>query len=378
MKIVAMIPARLGSKRVIKKNLRLLNGKPLISYITESAKKSNAFDEIYINSESEIFKVIADKHGVLFYKRDDTYATDLTNNEDFLTDFLENIKCDYLVQLLPTSPLISYKEIKTFVDQLTCGKCDTLVSVNNHEIACLYEDKPINFSMTETHKSSQTMTPIKSYSTVLMGWKRATYLENIKNIACGYHGGKGETEYFEIKGLSNIDIDNEEDFLLAEVAMQLREGNYQFEKLYFDELKEEHIEVDVPTILQKDGVMHNDFSNENSTINKMSNLLKDTPKNSSWSKRLINTESNSMTLIGQLPGEGNRLHYHPNWNEWWYIIQGSWKFEIEGEEKILTENDIVFIEKGKRHRITAVGDKIAVRMAVSRADVEHIYPENNE
>ena len=375
MKIVAMIPARLGSKRVIKKNLRLLNGKPLISYITESAINSNAFDEIYINSESEIFKVIADQHGVLFYKRDDRYATDLTNNEDFLTDFLENIKCDYLVQLLPTSPLINNKEIKAFVDQLTCGKCDTLVSVNNHQIACLYEGNPINFSMTETHKSSQTMTPIKSYSTVLMGWKRTTYLENIKNIACGYHGGKGETEYFEIKGLSNIDIDNEEDFQLAEVAMQLREGSYQFEKLYFDEMNEEHIEVDVPTILQKDGVMLNDFSNENSSINKLSNLLIDAPKDSSWSKRLINTESNSMTLIGQLPGEGNRLHYHPNWHEWWYIVQGSWKFEIEGEEKILTENDIVFIEKGKRHRITAVGDKIAVRMAVSRADVEHVYPE---
>ena len=104
MKIVAMIPARLGSKRVIKKNLRLLNGKPLISYITESAINSNAFDEIYINSESEIFKVIADQHGVLFYKRDDRYASELANNEDFLTDFLENIKCDYLVQLLPTSP----------------------------------------------------------------------------------------------------------------------------------------------------------------------------------------------------------------------------------------------------------------------------------
>ena len=69
MKIVAMIPARLGSKRIINKNLRLLNGKPLISYIVESAKKSNAFDDIYINSESEIFKEIADQHGVMFYKR---------------------------------------------------------------------------------------------------------------------------------------------------------------------------------------------------------------------------------------------------------------------------------------------------------------------
>ena len=62
MKIVAMIPARLGSKRVIKKNLRLLNGKPLISYITESAINSNAFDEIYINSESEIIDSIVELH----------------------------------------------------------------------------------------------------------------------------------------------------------------------------------------------------------------------------------------------------------------------------------------------------------------------------
>ena len=68
--------------------------------------------------------------------------------------------------------------------------------------------------MTETHKSSQTMTPIKSYSTVLMGWKRTTYLENIETLNCGYHGGKGKTEYFELKGLANIDIDNEEDFRL--------------------------------------------------------------------------------------------------------------------------------------------------------------------
>ena len=378
MKIVAMIPARLGSKRIINKNLRLLNGKPLISYIVESAKKSNAFDDIYINSESEIFKEIADQHGVMFYKRNDSLATDSANNEDFLTDFLENIKCDYLIQLLPTSPLVNNDEIKSFVEQLQDGECDTLVSVKNHEIACMYRGNPINFSLTETHKSSQTMTPIQSYTTVLMGWKRKMYLENIKNLGCGYHGGKGKTEYFELKGLANIDIDNEEDFQLAEVAIKLRDGNQKFKKLYYDEMMFSRIEVDVPSILQNDGVMLNDFKNENKIINNLDNLLNNTPQDSSWSKRLINTESNSMTLIGQPPGEGNRLHYHPNWNEWWYIVQGSWKFEIDGEEKILNENDIVLIEKGKRHRITAIGKKIAIRMAVSRADVEHVYPENNE
>ena len=50
-----MIPARLGSKRVKKKNLRLIDGIPLIQYIINAAKQSTEMlDEIYINSESEL------------------------------------------------------------------------------------------------------------------------------------------------------------------------------------------------------------------------------------------------------------------------------------------------------------------------------------
>ena len=51
MKIIGMIPARLGSKRVKKKNLRLIDGVPLIQYIINAAKNSSYLDEIYINSE---------------------------------------------------------------------------------------------------------------------------------------------------------------------------------------------------------------------------------------------------------------------------------------------------------------------------------------
>ena len=89
---------------------------------------------------------------------------------------------------------------------------------------------------------------------------------------------------------------------------------------------------------------------------------------------MIDTENNSATIIAQLPGEGNRLHYHPNWNEWWYIIDGEWEWEIEGKKKIIKKGDIVFMEKSKKHKITAVGNKIAIRLAVSRADVAHVYP----
>ena len=64
MNIIGMIPARIGSKRIRKKNLRLLNGKPLISYIIEAAKDSGVFSIIYLNSESEKFENISDKISV--------------------------------------------------------------------------------------------------------------------------------------------------------------------------------------------------------------------------------------------------------------------------------------------------------------------------
>ena len=78
-------------------------------------------------------------------------------------------------------------------------------------------------------------------------------------------------------------------------------------------------------------------------------------------------------MISQLPGEGNRLHYHPNWNEWWYIIKGQWQWQINQSKMTVKEGEMVFIPKNTWHKITAIGDKPAVRLAVSREDVEHVY-----
>jgi CMP-N-acetylneuraminic acid synthetase len=57
-KIVAMIPARIGSERLKKKNLALVDNKPLIFYSINAAIKSKIFDEIYINSDDLIFEDI--------------------------------------------------------------------------------------------------------------------------------------------------------------------------------------------------------------------------------------------------------------------------------------------------------------------------------
>ena len=133
------------------------------------------------------------------------------------------------------------------------------------------------------------------------------------------------------------------------------------------------IDNDVYNILTKDGVKNIDFENENSLISDLNIIIDENKDLENWSKRLINTESNSATLICQQPGEGNRKHHHSNWNEWWYIIKGEWKFEIEDQIYRIKKGQLVLIKKNLKHKITAIGNETAIRLAVSRSDVDHIY-----
>ena len=128
MKIIAMIPVRLGSKRIPNKNLRLLGNTPLVSYAIQAAKNSNIFDEIYINSEADIFKKIADEYDVKLYKTTKHLSTDEATNDDFTLDFMNNVEGDILVQILSTSPFITSKQIKDFTKMSLENSYDTLIS----------------------------------------------------------------------------------------------------------------------------------------------------------------------------------------------------------------------------------------------------------
>lgn len=136
-------------------------------------------------------------------------------------------------------------------------------------------------------------------------------------------------------------------------------------------------DANVPNILKQDGVSKSVFDMANQEITHIPDLIEKYGRNSSWSHTLVDTESNSATLICQLPGEGNRRHYHPDWNEWWYIVEGTWEWEIEGEKKIIKQGDLVFMKKNRKHKITAIGKEAAIRIAVSRYDVDHVYEEDD-
>lgn len=216
MKIICMIPARLGSKRVKKKNLRLINGIPLISYVIKTLSKSNIFDEIYLNSEASIFEKISKENKIKFYKRSKKLSSDKSTNDEFALDFVNNTNGDILIQVLPTSPLITLNEIENFVKYMLNKKLDTLISVSENKIASVYKNKPVNFKKLKQNPPSQKMEPVYSYATVLMGWKYKVFKKNMSKFKSAYHGGNGRTEYFTLSPMSCIDIDNEEDFQIVE------------------------------------------------------------------------------------------------------------------------------------------------------------------
>lgn len=376
MKIIAMIPARLGSTRIKNKNIRLLGNKPLIQHIADNAKQSKILNDIYINSENLIFKEISNNLNIKFYHRPENLSTDEATNDDFALNFLKNIECDILIQLLPTSPFLTTQEIDNFILEMLDKDFDTLISTKEVKIEAIFKNKPLNFNQLRQTPPSQLLEPIKAYACGIMGWKSKNFISNMKKYKAAYHGGEGKIGFYNLKGLSLIDIDNEEDFQLANLTLSLLNTKNQEPKYFSSKNKLIYNSV-VSQILKKDGVIDNQQNEANKQISSIEKIIQNKPRNISWSHTVINSESNSATLIGQLPGEGNRMHFHPNWNEWWYIIDGIWEWDIEGEKKTLNRGEIIFIEKNKKHKITAVGNKMSIRLAVSRYDVDHVYTEED-
>jgi CMP-N-acetylneuraminic acid synthetase len=231
LKIVAMIPARLGSQRIPKKNLRLLGDKVLTQWVSQACKDAGVFDDIYINSESDVFEKIARDIGAKFYKRPDYLSTNSATNDDFGLDFISNISCDILVQVNPTSPFTTSEDIKGVVELFLEGGYQTVHTVKEEQIEGLFNGIPLNFNPLKQMPPSQELTPVKLFTSSIMAWDTRKFKENMQKSGCAVYGGDGKTGYYTIKGAGMIDIDNEKDFHLAEAVLNMK-TNEQEKKYY--------------------------------------------------------------------------------------------------------------------------------------------------
>ncbi|MDB9806283.1 hypothetical protein OAC03_00300 [Amylibacter sp.] len=227
MKIVAMIPARLGSQRIPRKNLRLLGDKVITQWVAEACNTAGVFDNVYINSEALIFDKIANTSGVKFYQRPQHLSTSDATNDDFALDFINNIECDVLVQVNPTSPFTTPEDIRGVVEMFKTGGYQTVHTVKNEQIEGIFNGLPLNFNPLEQMPPSQDLMPVQLFTSSIMAWDAKTFRENMKTDGCAVYGGNSSIGYYTIRGSGMIDIDNEKDFALAEATLAMRLSKYE-------------------------------------------------------------------------------------------------------------------------------------------------------
>lgn len=140
-KIIAIIPARGGSKGVPKKNIKNLNGKPLIAYTIEEAKKSKYIDRVIVSTENEEISKTSITYGAeIPYLRPKELAQDESPTVDCIIHMLkwlkenENYIPEYVCLLQCTSPLRDYKDIDCTIEKALKEEFDGAISVCEAEI----------------------------------------------------------------------------------------------------------------------------------------------------------------------------------------------------------------------------------------------------
>jgi CMP-N,N'-diacetyllegionaminic acid synthase len=133
---IGIIPARGGSKGIPLKNIKLMNGKPLIEYTIESAIKSGVLDKIVVSTDDEKIAEISSKYeSIHISMRPPELATDDATTESTLIYVCEELKkqenifVKSVITLEPTSPLRSPYTIRTCVELLQRPMVDSVVGV---------------------------------------------------------------------------------------------------------------------------------------------------------------------------------------------------------------------------------------------------------
>ena len=134
-KIIALIPARSGSKSIKNKNLSLINGKPLIYYAIKSAIKSKYVNQVIVSTDSKQIKMVAKKFGAdVPFMRPKNLSNDKVLDFPVIWDAVKQLKLNFpkykkyiIVYLRPTQPLRTFKDIDKIIKFM----------INNKNIGCV-------------------------------------------------------------------------------------------------------------------------------------------------------------------------------------------------------------------------------------------------
>jgi len=218
-RILAVIPARGGSKSVPNKNIKDLAGEPLICHTINLAKKIKAFEKIVVSTDSEDIAHVSKLSGSDVISRPIGISTDTSKTEDALLNVLEYYdsigkRFDAVVTLEPTSPLRTIETVLDCISSYMKSSCDSLITIVEDR-GYLWRRKGVdNFSPLFKGQSRrrQDREPLYKESGVI-------YITDVKSLIQN-NSIIGENPFhYVVSEKESLDINSFVDFSIAESIM---------------------------------------------------------------------------------------------------------------------------------------------------------------
>lgn len=220
MKKIAIIPARGGSKRIPRKNIKDFLGKPIIAYSIEAALKSELFDEVMVSTDDEEIAMVARRYGAKVpFMRSAENADDFSTTVDVLLEVLARYEkingklFDYGCCIYPTAPFTTAKQLLNGFEKLKEGGYETLFPVVGYSYpiwrSLKVEEKKVEMLWPEFLASRTQDLPQTYHDAGQWYWFNGSKLKGSLFTA---NSGCVKIEEREVQ-----DIDNESDWLFAEI-----------------------------------------------------------------------------------------------------------------------------------------------------------------
>ena len=227
--INAFIGCRLGSTRVKFKNLSLIDNKPLFTYLTNNALKTSNIDKLYLNTDSKYIVDIAKeiyKNKLNYYIRPPHLGSSQAKLDDFVYDFMIKFPSEITIFFNPCCLFLKTETIDKAIEYFEKNNLDSLCASKVAQTLCFIRNKPINFSFDTGQPRTQDLEPVHCQTCAFFIWRSKTFLNAYKENNAGNFCGKFES--YGLSTLESIDIDTEEDFLIAESILIGKNKNFNF------------------------------------------------------------------------------------------------------------------------------------------------------